>query len=158
MVLRVLIAALALTCCDAAPPPVATEPPPREPEAPLLGTETDARSRRERALALRLRDALQALPEVRRATVVVSLPPPGDFDRDLAVPPRALVVLEHSTPAPDLARVRAMVAAGVVGLRAEDVRVELRAVPAPAPISLSRVGPFAAVSALLLRRSLRGAR
>lgn len=114
--------------------------------SPLLGAEADARTRREQALSARLDETLRGLPGVSSARALVTLPPPAGFD--VAAPrPRALVVVSARDGAPDDGALRALVAAGVEGMRADDVRLTRLPV---APIGVPRyawVGPFAVAPA-----------
>lgn len=121
-----------------------SELPPALRDRPLLATEPEVRARREHALGLTLAATLRELPGVRAARVLVSLPPPPPLDQDLAAHPRALVSLAVDRAAPvEVSRVQGLVAAAVDGMRADDVRVDLRpAHPAP-PATVAWVGPFA---------------
>lgn len=128
------------------------------PSSPLLGTEADARTRREQALASRLEETLRALPGVSSARVQVTLAPPGDFD--VAAPrPRALAVVTVGPGAPDDGALRALLAAGVEGARAADVQVARVPRSPPGAPRYAWVGPFAVApsSAGTLRAALAAA-
>lgn len=123
--------------------------------SPLLGTEADARTRRETALSARLEETLRGRPGVTSARVVVTLPPPADFD--VAAPhPRALVTVHTRAGAPDDGALRALIAAGVEGMRADEVRVTRLESRSNAPTRYAWVGPFAVApsSAGALRAAL----
>lgn len=112
------------------------------PTTTLLGDESDARTRRERAVGERISGALSALPGVIGARVVLTYPDPAPLDIERAPAPRALVVLAVSGSANELStRARALCAGAVVGMSEGDVTVEARTL-APAPTSLRAVGPF----------------
>ncbi len=123
--------------------------------SPLLGTEADARTRREQALSVRIAETLRALPGLSSARVQVTLPPPGDFDVT-APRPRAAVVVGVRPNAPDDTALRALTAAGVEGMRPDEVAVTRVALPAAEPARYAWVGPFAVApsSAGALRASL----
>lgn len=119
-----------------------------EPSAPLLGAESDARTRRERALAARLASALQSLPGVLRARVLVSLPAPAPFDADASPGARALAVLLVRGDLADAERrARRAALAALHGLRDDALRIEVHEAPAAAPATLHAVGPFAVAAA-----------
>jgi type III secretory pathway lipoprotein EscJ len=114
--------------------------------SPLLGTEADARTRREQSLSARLEETLRGLPGVSSARVLVTLAPPADFD--VAAPrPRAVVVVSGREGMADDGTLRALVAAGVEGMRADEVRVTRVVDASAAPPRYAWVGPFAVAPA-----------
>lgn len=114
--------------------------------SPLLGTEADARTRREQALSVRLEETLRGLPGVSSARVLVTLAPPADFD--IAAPrPRAVVVVGGREGIADDGALRALVAAGVEGMRVDDVRVTHAPTASMDRPRYAWVGPFAVAPA-----------